>query len=157
MLAGKISTAGVKTVATQSYSTDALTVSLDPSNSVATFRASQPGTINFDLGMTGGQMNMGSATGVTRVIIDGLTNFTGTGIGLASVGFPVQEAASASSAASNSMNLENAAQFKQQVGSLRGQSDSSSVSVAMDENVREEGRKQSANTCGKDEDLPECR
>ncbi|MBU3589379.1 hypothetical protein [Polynucleobacter sp. 80A-SIGWE] len=55
------------------------------------------------------------------------------------------------------MNLENAAQFKQQIGGLRGQSDSSSVGVMTDENLRDEGRKQSADACRKNQDLPESR
>ncbi|MBU3612044.1 autotransporter-associated beta strand repeat-containing protein, partial [Polynucleobacter sp. MG-27-Goln-C1] len=158
MLAGKISTMGVKTIATQSYSTDAMTVSLDSNNPIATFRSSQPGTINFDLSMVGGQMNLGSATGVTRVVIDGLTNFTGTGVGLTAVGFPIQEAAAAAAAAAaaGGGNLTATAQFGKQFGMSRDISDESSVNVIMDENVRDEDRKQSANACGKDEDQPEC-
>jgi hypothetical protein len=94
MLAGRISTMGVITVESQNYSTDAFSVTLDPSNSVATFKSNR-GTINFDVSQVGGQFNMSSDTGVVRVIIDGKNNFTGSPSGLAKVSLPVQEAAAA--------------------------------------------------------------
>ena len=52
---------------------------------------------------------MGSANDVTRVIIDGLTNFNGTGVGLAAVSRPIQEAAVA---ASNSSNVKAASNYR---------------------------------------------
>ncbi|PJI76140.1 autotransporter-associated beta strand protein, partial [Polynucleobacter brandtiae] len=137
MLGGKISTMGVKTISAQNYTAEALEVLLDPSNSVATFRSSQPGTINFDLSKIGGQMNMGSAMGVIRVIIDGLTNFTGAGVGLAAVSLPVQEAAAAAAAAAaaGGGNLMTTAQFNKQFVLRRDALQTSSVTVLMDENV----------------------
>jgi hypothetical protein len=161
-LAGKISAMGVKTVAAQNSSTDAMTVSLDSANSVATFRSSRPGTISFDLSMVDGQMNLGSDTGVTRVIIDGLTNFTGRGVGLAAVGFPVQEAAAAAAAAAaaGGGNLTATAQFGKQFVMNRDLSDVSSVSVVMDENIQdsalEDKQFKKAINCGEDQDSPEC-
>ncbi|WP_114652555.1 autotransporter-associated beta strand repeat-containing protein [Polynucleobacter necessarius] len=162
MLAGKISAMGVKTIAAQNYSTDAMTVSLDSVNSVATFRSSRPGTISFDLSMVDGQMNMGSATGVTRVIIDGLTNLTGRGVGLAAVGFPVQETAAvaAAAAAAGGGNLTATAQFGKQFVMNRDLSDASSVSVVMDENIQDPGsdnnQLKKALNCREELDSPEC-
>jgi hypothetical protein len=132
MLAGKVSTMGVVTVASQNYSTDALSVSLDPINPVATFKSAR-GTINFDVSRVGGQFNIGSDAGASRVIIDGLTNFTGTGVGLASVDSPVQAALAAREAAarSSSGNLDVVARFDKQVVKQREVSTSSSVSVSM--------------------------
>jgi hypothetical protein len=131
MLAGKVSTMGVVTVASQNYSTDALSVSLDPTNPVATFKSAR-GTINFDVSRVGGQFNLSSDAGVSRVIIDGLTNFTGTGVGLASVGSPVQEALAASAAAarSSSGNLDVVARFDRQV-TIQRDGATSSVKVSM--------------------------
>ena len=133
MLAGKVSTMGVITVASQNYSTEALSVTLDPSNSVATFRSAS-GTINFDISKIGDQFNMSSDTGVTRVIIDGLNNFAGQGIGLAAVSLPVQEAAAAAAAAAaaGGGNLSTTVKFDKQVTLRRDAGSSSSVSVMMD-------------------------
>jgi hypothetical protein len=138
MLAGEISAMGVSTVDMQAYSSNALTVTLNPQNSIATFRASRPGYINFDLSMVGGQLNMGSEPGVVQVIIDGLTNFTGAGIGLAAVRFPVQEAAAAAAqaaaaAAAGGVNLRTTNQYDKQVTLRPDAGSSSSVSVTMDE------------------------
>jgi autotransporter-associated beta strand protein len=134
-LAGKISTMGVTTVASQTYSTNELSVTLNPSDSVARFRSSgSSGTINFDLSRVGGELNMGSAPGVTRVIIDGNNNFIGKGTNLASVGFPSQEAAAAAAAAASgasSGSLSAVARFEKQLAQREAGS-SSSVSVSMD-------------------------
>ena len=163
MLAGKVSTMGVQTTASQTFSTDALEVTLNPESSVASFRSSRPGTINFDLGMVGGQMNMGSANGVTRVIIDGLTNFNGTGVGLAVVGRPVQEAAAAAAAASNSTNLKAASNFSEQFTFTRNKSETSSVSVIMDEGASTQKENKNSNSskggtsCSEDDKSVECK
>jgi hypothetical protein len=132
MLAGKVSTMGVVTVASQNYSTDALSVTLDPSNPVATFK-SFGGTINYDVSQVGGQFNLSSEAGVIQVIIDGFTNFTGPGVGLASVRFPVQEAADAraAAAAAGGGNLDVVARFDKQISMQRDAGSSSSVSVSM--------------------------
>ena len=130
MLAGKVSTMGVVTVASQNYSTDALTVTLDPSSSIARFRSAS-GTINFDVSRVGGEFNMSSVPGVTQVIIDGKNNFTGSPAGLAKVSRPVQEAASAAASASSG-NLAVIAQFDKQVISRVETGPSSSVSVSME-------------------------
>jgi hypothetical protein len=132
MLAGKVSTMGVVTVASQNYSTEALSVTLDPSNPVATFRSAR-GTINFDVSRVGGQFNMSSDAGVRRVVIDGLTNFTGAGVGLASIGNPVQEAAAARAAAARAGggNLDVVARFDKQVTTQREVGASSSIKVSM--------------------------
>jgi autotransporter-associated beta strand protein len=133
MLAGKISTMGVITVESQNYSTEAFSVTLDPSNSAATFK-STGGTINFDVSLVGGQFNMSSDTGVVRVIIDGLNNFTGQGIGLAAVSLPVQEAAAAAAAAAaaGGGNLSTTVKFDKQFTLKRDTGSLSSVSVTMD-------------------------
>jgi hypothetical protein len=132
-LAGKISAMGVTTVASQNYSTNEMSVTLNPSNSVARFRSSSPGTINFDVSLVGGQFNIGSQTGVTRVIIDGLTNFKGSGIGLASVGKPLEEEAAARAAAASASggNLAAAARFDKQVSIQREAGEFSKVRVSM--------------------------
>jgi hypothetical protein len=131
MLAGKVSTMGVVTVASQNYSTEALSVSLDPSNPIATFKSTS-GTINFDISQIGGQLNMGSEAGVVRVIVDGLNNFTGQGIGLAAISLPVQEAAAAAAAAAGGGNLSTTVKFDKQFTLKRDTGSSSSVSVTMD-------------------------
>jgi hypothetical protein len=130
MLAGKISTMGVITVESQNYSTEAFSVTLDPSNSVATFKSTR-GTINFDVSLVGGQFNMSSDTGVVRVIIDGKNNFKGDPPSLAKVSLPVQEAAAAAAAA-NGGNLSTTNKFDRQVSLRRDTGSSSSVSVTMD-------------------------
>jgi autotransporter-associated beta strand protein len=130
MLAGKVSTMGVVTVASQNFSTDALTVTLDPSSSIARFRSAS-GNINFDISRVGGEFNMSSVPGVTQVIIDGKNNFTGSPAGLAKVSRPVQEAASAAASASSG-NLAVIAQFDRQVASRVEAGPSSSVSVSME-------------------------
>ena len=130
MLAGKISTMGVITVDSQNYSTDAFSVTLDPSKSVATFKSTR-GTINFDVSQVGGQFNMSSDTGVVNVIIDGKNNFKGDPPGLAKVSLPVQEAAAAAAAA-NGGNLSATNKFDRQVSLRRDTGSSSSVSVTMD-------------------------
>jgi autotransporter-associated beta strand protein len=130
MLAGSISTMGVITVESQNYSTDAFSVTLDPSNSVATFKSTR-GTINFDVSQVGGQFNMSSDTGVVRVIIDGKNNFKGDPPSLAKVSLPVQEAAAAAAAA-NGGNLSTTNKFDRQVSLRRDTGSSSSVSVTMD-------------------------
>ena len=132
MLAGKVSTMGVVTVASQNYSTEAMSVSLDPSNPVATFRSAR-GTINFDVSRVGGQFNLSSDAGVSRVVIDGLTNFTGAGIGLASVGNSARDALAAREAAARAGggNLDVVARFDKQVAMSREAGVSSSVKVSM--------------------------
>jgi autotransporter-associated beta strand protein len=130
MLAGKVSTMGVITVESQNYSTDAFSVTLDPSNSVATFKSTR-GTINFDVSQVGGQFNMSSDTEVVRVIIDGKNNFKGSPPGMARVSRPVQEAAAAAAAA-NGGNLSTTNKFDRQVSLKRDTGSSSSVSVTMD-------------------------
>jgi hypothetical protein len=133
MLTGRISAMGVNTVESQNYSTDAFSVTLDPSNSVATFKSAR-GTINFDVSQVGGQLNMSSDTGVVRVIIDGKNNFTGSPPGLARVSLPVQEAAAAAAAAAaaNGGNLSATVKFDKQFTLKRDLESSSSVSVTMD-------------------------
>jgi hypothetical protein len=105
---------------------------LDPSNPVATFKSAR-GTINFDVIRVGGQFNLSSDAGVSRVLIDGLTNFTGTGVGLASVGSPVQAALAARAAAARAGggNLDVVARFDKQVAAQREVGSSSSVKVSM--------------------------
>jgi hypothetical protein len=138
MLAGEISTMGVNTVDMQTYSSNDLTVTLNLLNNIATFRSTRPNYINFDLTMIGGEFNMSSEPGVVQVIIDGLTNFTGSGINLAPVRFPVQEAAAAraaaaaaAAAASNTSALDVTAQLRRQFEMTRNKSDSASVQVSM--------------------------
>jgi hypothetical protein len=133
MLAGVISTMGVNTVEMQAYTSEALTVTLDPLNSTARFRSSSPNYINFDLGMVSGEFNMGSDPGVVQVIIDGLTNFTGSGVGLAAVKFPLQEAAAARAAAASSTGaLDAAAQLRRQFDLTLNKSDTARVRVSME-------------------------
>jgi hypothetical protein len=138
MLAGEISTMGINTVDMQAYSSNALTVTLNPLNNIATFRSTRPNYINFDLSMVGGEFNMGSEPGVVQVIIDGLTNFAGTGVGLAPIRFSLQEAAaaraaaSASAASSNTGALDVTAQLRRQFEITRNKSDSASVQVSME-------------------------
>jgi hypothetical protein len=137
MLVGEISTMGVNTVDMQTYSSNALTVTLNPLNNIATFRSTRPNYINFDLTMVGGEFNMSSDPGVVQVIIDGLTNFTGSGVSLAPVRFALQEAAAAraaaaaSAAGSNTNPLDVTAQLRRQLEITRNKSDSASVQVSM--------------------------
>ena len=138
MLVGEISTMGVNTVDMQTYSSNDLTVTLNLANNIATFRSTRPNYINFDLTMIGGEFNMSSEPGVVQIIIDGLTNFTGSGINLAPVGFPLQEAAAAraaaarAAAASGSGALDVTAQLQRQFEITRVRSDSASVWVSME-------------------------
>jgi autotransporter-associated beta strand protein len=135
MLVGEISTMGVNTVDMQTYSSNDLTVTLNLANNIATFRSTRPNYINFDLTMIGGEFNMSSDPGVVQVIIDGLTNFTGSGINLAPVGFPLQEAAAARAAAAAAANtgaLDVTAQLRRQFEITRNKSDLASVQVSME-------------------------
>jgi hypothetical protein len=90
--AGVISIVEAETVATQNYSSGQMNINAESlSNTISTFRASQPGNINFDIGTSGGLPNIRAGSSVTKIIIDGLNNFTG-GIGLPAVSRPIQEA-----------------------------------------------------------------
>ena len=166
MLAGEISTMGVNTVDMQAYSSNALTVTLNPLNNIATFRSTRPNYINFDLTMVGGEFNMSSEPGVIRVIIDGLTNLRGAGIGLAPLGYPIQEAsaaaelaatlaAKAAAAASGGGNLDVTAKFKQQV-LIERDLEPSRVSVLMDELVRGEEKSKKSTNCPEQANVAEC-
>jgi autotransporter-associated beta strand protein len=161
MLVGEISTMGVTTVETQTYSADALTVALNPNNPIATFRASMPGWILFDLSMVGGEFNMSSEAGVIRVIIDGLTNLRGPGIGLAPVSYPVQEAAAAAEAAAKAAaastgggNLDVTVKFKQ-LFVVERDLQPASVSVLMEEDRSKTKVKEAVN-CAESTSLGEC-
>ena len=98
--AGVISVVGVQTTQTQNYSAGQMVINApSSSNTVSTFRSSQPGNINFDIGTSGGVSNITANAAVTKIVIDGLNNFIG-GIGLPSVSFPIQEAAAEAARAS---------------------------------------------------------
>lgn len=75
---------------------------------------------------------MSSDTGVSRVVIDALTNFGGTCVGLASVGNPLKEPAVARAAArAGGGNLELVARFNKKVAMQQAVGASSSVNVSM--------------------------
>jgi hypothetical protein len=160
MLVGEISTMGVNTVDMQTYSSNALTVTLNPANNIATFRSTRPNYINFDLTMIGGEFNMSSDPGVVQVIIDGLTNFTGSGINLAPVRFPLREAAAARAAAaaaaaaasSSSGILDVTAQLQRQFEITRNKSDLASVKVSMEKPKANAANSESSVQCAEGAD-----
>ena len=162
MLVGEISTMGVTTVETQTYNANALTVALNPNNPIATFRASTPGWILFDLSMVGGEFNMSSEAGVIRVIIDGLTNFRGVGNNLAPLSYPVQEARAAAEAAAKAAAastgggaLDVTAKFKQ-LFVVERDNQPASVSVSMDENVKGKTKPKESVSCTENTASGEC-
>ena len=130
--AGVISVVGVQTVDTQNYSSNQMVINAPSiTNTISTFRASQPGNIRFDVGAVGGISNIIADSAVTRIVIDGLTNFT-NGIGLPSISFPVQEAAAAAAAAAASGgNWATALRVDTMLSSVNATESRSTVSVSM--------------------------
>jgi hypothetical protein len=88
-------TSGIQTATDQNYGTGQMNVFVDPVTLATTFKSSQTGMINFDVSKIGGEFNV---SGTGKLIIDGETNFTGSGIGLTGVSKPVQEARAAAAA-----------------------------------------------------------
>jgi autotransporter-associated beta strand protein len=158
-LAGKISSPGVTTTASQNYSTDKMIAAADTASSVAIFKSIGKDYLNFDLSKVGGANNFTSESGVSRVIIDGRTNFTGGGVGGVSIGFPVQEAeAAAAAAAQSGGNTANVSKFVRQLALNRAYKDDSSVSVVMDESVQEVSKEKKAGAnCREEEKQVECK
>jgi hypothetical protein len=118
---------GVQTLAEQNYSTAQMNITPDTTTGATTFRSSQAGQINFDISKVDGQFNV---VGTSRLIIDGETNFTGTGIGLTGVSLPVQEARAAA-AASSGGNLGNTLKLNKLVKLLDADNSGSEVIVEM--------------------------
>ena len=87
---------GIQTTADQNYSTDQMNLLTDSKTLTTTFKSNQFKNINFDVTQLGGQFNI---TGSTQLMIDGDTNFDGTGIGLLGVRGPVIDARNAQRAA----------------------------------------------------------
>ena len=100
----------------------------DSITSATTFKSNQTGQINFDVSKVGGQFNV---NGTGRMIIDGETNFTGSGIGLTGVSLPVQEARAAA-AASSGGNLANTLKLNKLVKLSDADGSGGEVTVAMD-------------------------
>lgn len=157
-LAGKISSPGVTTTATQNYSTDKMIATADASSTIATFRSTGKDYLNFDLSKVGGASNFTSESSVSRVIIDRKTTLTGGVCGV-SIGFPVQEAEAAAAAASQSGgNMATVSRFDRQLALNITYGDNSSVSVVMDDNVQEASKeKKMGADCGEEEHHVECK
>jgi hypothetical protein len=136
---------GVQTLAEQNYSTAQMNITPDTTTGATTFRSSQAGQINFDISKVDGQFNV---VGTSRLIIDGETNFTGTGIGLTGVSLPVQEARAAA-AASSGGNLGNTLKLNKLVKLLDADNSGSEVIVEMG-NSREVD-------CSDDKEVVECK
>jgi hypothetical protein len=152
-LTGIISVVGVETIATQNYSADKVAVLSGGNSAIATFRASQPGTINFDTGIVGGSFNMTADSAVTGIVIDGLTNFTSAIAGFPGVRFPIREAEAAAAAAAASAsggNLVVASKFARQLRISEKTTQDGSVTVVMDENVR------GSSSCDENTNTVEC-
>ena len=98
-------TGGVQTTANQNYSSAQIALTANPTLNNVVFKsmAGGSGNINFDLSKIDGKFDM---TGKVAVVIDAKTNFTGGGIDLLSVKFPVAEAEAAAASASGG-NLAN--------------------------------------------------
>ncbi len=129
----------VQTTAEQNYSTDKMNVSGGASGSM-TFTSTRGGQINYDVSRVNGQFNV-VGDGSTRVIIDGNTNFTGTGVGLSGVSRPLIERREAQlaaqrAAAASGGNLQTALKISNilslnEIPSARG-----GVTVVMDDSVK---------------------
>jgi hypothetical protein len=119
---------GVETLAEQNYSTARMNITPDASTGATTFTSSQAGQINFDISKVGAEFNV---VGTSRLIIDGETNFTGSGIGLTGVSLPVQEARAAA-AASSGGNLANTLKLNKLVKLSDADGSGGEVTVAMD-------------------------
>jgi hypothetical protein len=153
-LSGVVSVVGVETIATQNYSADKVAVLSGGNSTIATFRASQPGTINFDTGIVGGSLNMTADSAVTGIVIDGLTNFTSAIAGFPGVRFPIREAEAAAAAAAASAsggNLVVASKFARQLRISEKTTQDGSVTVVMDESVRG-----SVSSCDENTNTVEC-
>jgi autotransporter-associated beta strand protein len=148
-LTGIISVVGVETIATQNYSADKVAVLSGGNSTIATFRASQPGTINFDTGIVGGSFNMTADSAVTGIVIDGLTNFTSAIAGFPGVRFPIREAEAAAASASGG-NLVVASKFARQLRISEKTTQDGSVTVVMDESVR------GSSSCDENTNTVEC-
>jgi hypothetical protein len=99
---------------------------------------------------------MSSDPGVILVIIDGLTNFTGRGVGLAPVRFPLQEAsAEAEAPGSYSGNLEASGKFNQQFVFKRDLK-TSRVSALVNESIKDEEKSNNATNCSETVNLLDC-
>jgi hypothetical protein len=145
-------TSGVQTTANQNYSTDRMNIVADSRTSATTFKSNQTGQINFDVSKVGGQFNV---NGTGRMIIDGETNFTGSGIGLTGVSLPVQEARAAA-AASSGGNLANTLKLNKLVKLSAADSPSGEVTVAMDGTASETSKTKTVD-CAEEDKLLECK
>ena len=163
-LAGTVSVVGVETTNTQNYSAEKIAVLAGGNSTVATFRASQPGNIDFNTALVGGSMNMTAESAVTGVVIDGLTNFTSASAGFPGVRFPIREAeaaaraAAAAAASQSGGNLSNVSKFERQLALRNTYEDDSSVTVQMDESVQQPS-KESINSsvdCSEEQGNVEC-
>jgi autotransporter-associated beta strand protein len=129
-------TGGVETIANQNYSTAQVALTPNALTNNVTFKSTQGagGNINFDLSKIDGKFDM---TGRTSVVIDARTNFTGTGIDLLGVRFPVAEAeaAAAAAAAASGGNLANTSKYEIQTSLVHKDPELGDVVVRMDDDV----------------------
>jgi hypothetical protein len=134
---------GVQTATDQNYSTGRMDIVADSLTLATTFKSSQTGMINFDVSKIGGQFNV---NGTGRMIIDGETNFTGSGIGLTGVSFPVQEARAAAaankSALITTLKVNKLLQLNDDSSGATGE-----VVVAMDESIQVNDRLANGEEC----------
>jgi len=146
----------VQTTTDKNYSTDRMNITADSRTSATTFKSNQTGQINFDVSQVGSQFNV---NGTGRLIIDGETNFTGSGIGLSGVSFPVQEAraaAAAAAAASSGGNLANTLKLNKLVKLSAADGPSGEVTVAMDGATSETSKSKTVD-CSEDDKSLECK
>ena len=156
---------GVETTNTQNYTAEQIAVLAGGNSTIATFRASQPGNIDFNAAMVGGSLNMSAETAVTGVVIDGLTNFTSASGRFPGVRFPIREAeaaaraAAAAAAAQSGGNLANVSKFERQLALRNIYGDNSSVTVTMDESVQsqDKGSKKTGVDCSDEKTKVECK
>lgn len=157
-LAGTVSVVGVETTNTQNYSAEKIAVLVGGNSTIATFRASQPGNIDFNTALVGGNLNMTAESTVTGVVIDGLPNFTSASAVFPGIRFPIREAAAAATAQSGG-NLANISKFERQLALTNTVGDKSSVTVLMDESVQTPGKEinNSSVDCSENEKHVECK
>jgi len=124
-------TGGVETTANQNYSSAQIALTANPTTNSVVFKslAGGSGNINFDLSKIDGKFDM---TGKVSVVIDARTNFTGGGIDLLGVKFPVAEAEAAAASASGG-NLSNVLKVSKLVSLDGSASGDSEVTVEMGE------------------------
>ena len=105
-----------------------------------TFTSTRSGSINYDVSQLNGQFNV-VGDGSTRMVIDGNTNFTGTGVRLGGVSRPwierrdAQLAAQRAAAASGG-NLQTTLKFSNMLSLNEVTTTRSGVTVVMDESVK---------------------